>query len=134
MFPKPVMAVFEIPNEYGYAILVAVAFWVQQSVLFVIPIAMQRSQTGIKAPYLYPTDKLVKDLSLSEAQVECYMCAQRVHQQNVEFLTIFFPIFFLGTLANPIHAAAAGALVWVGRMITAIGYWKGAGHRIYGAW
>jgi hypothetical protein len=43
-------------------------------------------------------------------------------------------MFLLSSLENPIHAAAAGALVWLGRLITAMGYWNSTESRIYGAW
>ena len=128
------MSLIEIPKEYGYAILVALAFWIQQAVIFVIPVILQRGKTGIKAPVLYPNDKLVSSLDLKESQVDAYMRAQRVHQNNVEFLSIFFPMYLLACLENPVHAAAAGALVWTGRIITALGYWISTKSRIYGAW
>lgn len=50
---------WNIPSNFGYVAAVSVAFWVQQSVLFVIPVVQQRIATGIKAPTLYPTDKEV---------------------------------------------------------------------------
>jgi hypothetical protein len=129
-----IMTVINVPNEYGYVFLVAVAFWVQQAVIFSIPVGLQRNKTGIKAPVMYPNDKLIANLKLSEHQVEEYMRAQRVHQNNVEFLCMYFPIFLLSALENPTHAAAAGALVWLGRMVVALGYWKSVSARAYGAW
>lgn len=128
------MTAITIPNEYGYVLLVAVAFWIQQAIIFVIPIAIQRGKTGIKAPVLYPNDKLITTLKLSDAQVGDYMRAQRVHQNNLEFLCIYFPMFLLSSLNNPVHAAAAGAVVWVGRLVTALGYWSSVGARSYGGW
>lgn len=119
---------------YGYVFLVAVAFWIQQAVIFVVPIMIQRDKTGIKAPVLYPNDKLVASLKLTDYQVDEYMRAQRVHQYNVEFLCIYFPMFLLSSLENPTHAAAAGALVWLGRLVVAMGYWKSTSARIYGVW
>ena len=128
------MSAIQIPVEYGYVLLVAVALWIQQSIIFSIPVGLQRSKTGIKPPVLYPGDKLISNLKLSEAQVDKYMCAQRVHQNNMEFLCVYFPMFLLSSLENPVHAAAAGAAVWLGRMITALGYWSSASSRVYGAW
>ena len=124
----------EIPAQYGYVIAVFLAFWVQQNVIFVIPIAMQRSKTNIKPPTLYPTDSQIKELKLSEDVVNSYMCTQRVHQNNVEFLSCFLPLMLLAGLFNAEHAAIAGAIVWAGRMVTALGYWKSAGARMYGGW
>lgn len=128
------MALIAVPKEYGYVLLVAVAFWIQQALIFVIPVVVQRNKTGIKAPVLYPNDKLVTELKLSDHQVGEYMRAQRVHQNNVEFLCIYFPMFLLSALENPTHAAAAGALVWLGRMVTALGYWKSVSAKSYGGW
>eukprot|EP01032_Pedospumella_encystans_P031039 gene31039-35027_t len=128
------MSAIQIPAEYGYVLIVALAFWIQQNIIFVIPVGLQRSKTGIKPPVLYPNDKLITNLKLSESQVDKYMCAQRVHQNNIEFLVMYFPLFLISSLENPVHAAAAGAAVWLGRMVTALGYWNNASSRIYGAW
>jgi len=128
------MAVINIPSEYGYVVLVALAFYIQQAIIFSIPVGIQRSKTGIKPPVLYPSDKLVSSLKLSDAALNAYMCAQRVHQNGMEFLHAYLPLLLLSGLHNPTHAAAAGALVWVGRLISAFGYWHKAEYRIYGAW
>jgi hypothetical protein len=77
------MAVLNVSNEYGYVVLLALAFYLQQAILFVIPVGMQRAKTGIKPPVLYPSDKLVSSLKLSAASLDAYMCAQRVHQVGV---------------------------------------------------
>ena len=95
---------------------------------------MQRKATKISPPTIYPTDSQIKDLKLTPEQVEKYLCAQRVHQNNLEFLAVFLPIFLLAGLHEPRTAALAGAVVWVGRMVTALGYWSAPGARIYGGW
>ena len=98
------MTAVALPEGYGYVVAVAVLFWIQQSVFFVIPVVMQRKATGIEPPVLYPNDDLVKTLKLSPEQVTTYLRAQRVHQNNVEFLTVFFPMLLLagfqGTATN----------------------------------
>jgi uncharacterized membrane protein YecN with MAPEG domain len=123
-----------LPKDFGYVIAVMVAFWIQQQVLFVIPIAMQRSSTKIQPPVIYPNDSLIKELKLTDEQVDAYMRSQRVHQNNMEFLVSFSPIFLVAGLYNPMHTAIAGAIVWLGRLVTAIGYWKAAKLRAAGAW
>jgi hypothetical protein len=124
----------EITHEHGYAVAVILALWFQQSIIFVIPVALVRKKFGIVPPTLYPRDAQVKSLSLSETQVDEYLRAQRVHQNNVEFLTVFFPIIMISSIFFPMQSAYAGALVWSGRMVTAIGYWKSANKRVWGAW
>ena len=52
----------------------------------------------------------------------------------MEFLVTFTPILLLAGLENPMHAAYAGAVVWLGRLVTAIGYWHGANKRSFGGW
>ena len=94
----------------------------------------QRNKTGIKAPTLYPNDSEIKDLKLSPDALGAYMRAQRVHQNNVEFLVIFLPIFLIAGLYNAQNVAIAGAIVWLGRLVTALGYWQSATARSYGAW
>jgi len=70
------MVSIQLEPEYGYVIAVLLGLWFQQAIIFVIPIAMQRRSTKIHPPVLYPNDKLIKDLNLSESQVDKYMCAQ----------------------------------------------------------
>ncbi len=125
---------FVVAPEFGYVVAMVLAFWVQQNIIFVIPVGMQRGSTGIKPPVLYPNDSLIKSLQLTEAQVDKYNRTQRVHQNNMEFLTVFLPIFLLAGFFNPVHTAAAGAVVWLGRLVTAIGYWTSSSGRIAGAW
>ena len=123
-----------LPADFGLVVAVSVGFYIQQAILFVIPVAIQRSKTGIKPPILYPTDSVIKELKLTETQVTNYMCAQRVHQNNMEFLTVFFPIFLLAGLYEPRNAAIAGALVWVGRLVTGLGYLISPSMRVIGGW
>jgi hypothetical protein len=77
---------------------------------------------------------LIKELKLTPEQVDKYNCCQRVHQNNMEFLCVFMPIFLLSGFINPLHTAYAGSVVWLGRMFTAIGYWQGANKRGWGGW
>ena len=123
-----------LPDKYGYVLAVLLAFWVQQAIIFVIPVATQRRKTGIKPPTLYPNDSEIKELKLSPEAVGDYMRAQRVHQNNLEFLLTFLPILLIAGLHNAENVAIAGAIVWLGRLVTAIGYWQSASARSYGAW
>ena len=128
------MTLLTVDAEYGYVVAVALLLYIQQSIIFAIPVALARRRTGIKPPVLYPNDSLIKSLKLTDEQVDSYNRTQRVHQNNMEFLHSFFPIFLLSGLYNPVHAAIAGAVVFAGRMVTAIGYWHNANSRIFGGW
>ena len=128
------MAAVQLTEEHGWFFLSVLALVLQQAFVFVIPVAMARKKTGIQAPVLYPNDSLIKELKLNKEQVDKYLCVQRVHQNNVEFLVVFWPVYFLCGLVDPMGSAYAGAVVFGGRMATAIGYWHGANKRVFGAW
>jgi hypothetical protein len=42
--------------------------------------------------------------------------------------------FLVAGLAAPVHVAAAGVVVLLGRFATAFGYYSSAGKRAFGAW
>ena len=52
----------------------------------------------------------------------------------MEFLVIFFPILIFAGLQDARSTAIAVAIVWAGRLVTAVGYWQGASKRVMGAW
>jgi glutathione S-transferase len=128
------MVQIDIPAEYGYVLAVTGAMWFQQNIMFVIPVAMQRKKTGIQPPSLYPRDSEIKALKLTEEDVLTYNCTQRVHQNNLEFMGIFLPIFLVAGLAAPVNVAIAGAVVFAGRCATGVGYLLGPKKRAFGAW
>ena len=82
-----------ISKDYGYVLLVALALYLTQQLILLIPVLKMRSQTKIKAPTLYPRDSEIKDLNLSDEDVEKYMRAQRAHQNNVELMSVFMLCF-----------------------------------------
>jgi len=122
----------DIPAEYGLVVAMALALYLQQTVLFVIPVIMQRRKTGIAPPTLYPTDSQIKELKLTSAQVDGYLRAQRVHQNNLEFLPIFYPMMLLAGLHNPLHTFYAAIVVFLGRLAFFIGYNISASARVFG--
>ena len=70
-------------------------------------------------------------LLVSEEQVMNYYRAQRTHQNNVESMSVFMPIFLVAGLFEPKNVAIAGSIVLIFRLIGGIGYLYGK--RIYGA-
>jgi len=120
-----------IKKEYGYVLIIALLLYITQQVLMVIPVMRERSSTKIKAPTLYPRDSEIKKLNLSEDDVLKYYRAQRVHQNNVEAMSVFMPLFLIAGIFQPIKAAIAGSIVWVFRLVGGIGYLYGK--RMYGA-
>ena len=124
----------ELTSDHGYAIAVLLAIWFQQQFIFTIKVAMARSKFKIQPPTLYPRDSEVKAAQLTPEQLDEYMCTQRVHQNNVEFLSTYLPVMVIAMMGYPSKTAYAGAVVWLGRMAVALGYWNGAGKRAAGAW
>ncbi len=123
-----------LPENIEWVFAVALAFWFQQAVIFVIPVMIERKKTGIKAPVLYPNDRLIEELKLKPQQVEKYMCAQRAHQNNVEFLITYFPLLVISSFADMKQAAICGAVVWAGRTVTGLLYYMNPKKRAWGAW
>jgi uncharacterized MAPEG superfamily protein len=72
-------------------------------------------------------------LKLSEAEVDHYLRSQRIHQNNMEFMSFFLPVFVVAGVYNPLHTALAGTWVLVFRMLYAFGYAKSSSARLVGA-
>jgi|TARA_B110000971_G_C19957244_1_gene476247 uncharacterized MAPEG superfamily protein len=119
-----------IKKEYGYVLIIALLLYITQQVLMIIPVMKERSSSNIKAPILYPRDSEIKELGLSKEQVLNYYRAQRVHQNNVEVMSVFMPLFLIAGFFEPTKVAIAGAIVWVFRLVGGIGYLYGK--RMYG--
>ena len=128
-----VMISIELDQDHGKCIAVLVLLWVQQQLIFTIAVAVARKKYGIQPPTLYPRDSEIKSLNLSPADVESYMCVQRVHQNNVEFLSCFFPVMMMAMIDHPTQTYHASVVVWIGRMFVALGYYRGASTRVVGA-
>ena len=105
--------------------------YLTQQLLLIIPVIKERSSTGIKAPTLYPRDSEIEKLNLSEDQVDGYMRAQRAHQNNVELMSVFMPVYLITGLFEPKKVAIAGAVVLFFRILGGIGYLYGK--RMFGA-
>ena len=112
--------------DHGWFLASVVGFYLQQAIVFVIPVVKQRLATGIKAPTLYPSDSEIKKLNLTETQVADYTRAQRVHQNNMEFLSCYMPIYLMSGLLDPLLTAKAGAAILALRCVNAAGYLKAA--------
>ena len=120
-----------IKKEYGYVLIIALLLYITQQILMVIPVMRERSSTKIEAPTIYPRDSEIKKLNLSEDQVLNYYRAQRVHQNNVEAMSVFMPLFLIAGIFKPTRVAIAGTIVWIFRLVGGIGYLYG--QRMYGA-
>merc|ERR1711998_77099 len=103
-----------VDKEFGYVVIVAIAAWVQQNI-FAGLVGIARMQSGIHPPTLYPRDSQIKTLKLTEDQVQSYNRTQRIHQNNVEWLVLFYPLLILAGLHDPLGAAAAGTVVVIAR-------------------
>jgi len=119
-----------IKKEYGYVLILGLLLYITQQVLMIIPVMRERRSTKIKAPTLYPRDSEIKNLNLSEDDVLNYYRAQRVHQNNVEAMSVFMPLFLIAGIFQPTKVAIAGAIVWFFRLVGGIGYLYGK--RMYG--
>lgn len=120
---SPPLTLTMVP-EYGYVLGVAAGMFTLQQLLLLLPVIRQRIKTGIHAPTLYPRDVEIKKLNLSDEQVKAYMCAQRAHQNLVEFNSAFLPLFLATGLIPAItrKVALAGAWTLLCRFLMGVGY------------
>ena len=114
-----------IKKDYGYVLFVGLLLYLTQQLLLIVPVIKERSSTGIKAPTLYPRDSEIEELKLTKEQVDSYLRAQRAHQNNVELMSVFMPIFLITGLFEPRKVAIAGLIVLVFRILGGIGYLYG---------
>ena len=125
------MTTLEINKNYGYVLLIALALYLTQQLLLLIPVMRMRNKTKLKAPTLYPRDSEISKLKLEDDVVDKYMRAQRAHQNNVELMSVFMPLFLIIGLFKPKETAMGGLIVLIFRIIGGIGYtFK---KRMYGA-
>ena len=61
---------------------------------------------------------------VSEKHNDCN-CAQRVHQNTLEQLPVYYPCLLLGGLRHPLYAGIAGGIFVLGRIIYSLGYYSG---------
>ena len=57
-----------------------------------------------------------------EEDVDYYLRAQRAHQNNVEFMSVFMPLFLIIGLFEPKKTAIGGLIVLTFRIIGGLGY------------
>lgn len=125
------MTTLEINKNYGYVLLIALALYLTQQLILLIPVILMRNKTKLKAPTLYPRDSEISKLKLDDEVVDKYMRAQRAHQNNVELMSVFMPLFLIIGLFKPKETAMGGLVVLIFRIIGGIGYtFK---KRMYGA-
>ena len=111
-----------IKKDYGYVLFVGLLLYLTQQILLLVPVIKERNSTGIKAPTLYPRDSEIEELKLTKEQVDSYLRAQRAHQNNVELMSVFMPIFLITGLFEPKKVAIAGLIVLIFRILGGIGY------------
>ena len=118
-----------ISPEYGLVVATGAVYYLTQQLLAVIYVAGARKSTGIKAPTLYPRDSEIKALKLTDEQVHKYMCAQRAHQNQVEFTSVFLPLYLAAGLIPELTMRVfyCGVAVTVLKAVGTIGYQTGPG-------
>eukprot|EP01027_Heterolobosea_sp_BB2_P000098 GEZU01000154.1.p2 GENE.GEZU01000154.1~~GEZU01000154.1.p2 ORF type:complete len:138 (+),score=46.99 GEZU01000154.1:93-506(+) len=106
------MVHIEVPEQYGYVVLTAVAsvFLLQY---LGIKVGMARKKFNVKYPTMYDDSK------------PHFNCYQRAHQNTLENYTQFVMLLLLGGLQYPLVATAAGILYIISRVVYAHGYYTG---------
>jgi len=106
------MVAIEVPPEFGYVILVAVA-----SIIMIMWKGMRVGAARKKFDVPYPNMYSDKD--------PVFNCIQRAHQNTLENYPQFLVLLFVAGLQCPVYSSIAG-LVWIlGRIAYALGYYSG---------
>ncbi|CAL4918648.1 unnamed protein product [Urochloa decumbens] len=110
-------ASIELPKEYGYVVLVLVAyaflnFWMS------FQVGKARKKYKVLYPTMYAVESENKDAKL-------FNCVQRGHQNSLEMMPMFFVMLLLGGLQHPTIAAGLGGLYTVARFFYFKGYATG---------
>ncbi|CAE6522686.1 unnamed protein product [Rhizoctonia solani] len=109
-----------IPDNYGYVALAAISTGFLTAFQTTI-VSKARKTAGIEYPRLY-AEKEEQDKSIDALK---FNCAQRAHQNTLEWLPhVLFFTAFLG-LRRPILAASLGGLWSASRVLYTIGYASG---------
>ncbi|XP_077230748.1 uncharacterized protein LOC143863853 [Tasmannia lanceolata] len=101
------MASVELPNEYGYVVLVFVLygflnFWMA------FQVGKARKKYNVFYPTLYALESENKDAKL-------FNCIQRGHQNSLEMMPFFSGLLLLGGIQHPLISAGFGVFYLVSR-------------------
>ncbi|CAE6451865.1 hypothetical protein RSOLAG22IIIB_03809 [Rhizoctonia solani] len=109
-----------LPENYGYVALAAISTGFLTAFQTIV-VSKARKQAKIEYPRLY-AEKQEQDKSVDAFK---FNCAQRAHQNTLEWLPhVLFFTTFLG-LRRPVLAASLGALWSASRVLYTIGYASG---------
>ncbi|XP_074573708.1 uncharacterized protein LOC141830119 [Curcuma longa] len=107
----------EIPNEYGFVILVLVSY-IFLNTWMAIQVGKARRRYNVPYPALYAIESENKDAKL-------FNCVQRGHQNSLEMISVFFATLLVAGLQFPVAAAGIGASYTVARWFYFKGYSTG---------
>ncbi|KAK1978122.1 MAPEG family protein [Colletotrichum cereale] len=112
----------QVPNEYGYVLLVAAStFFVNTT--HVVLTSKYRKASGL----VYPAPYASNEQAAKDPKAYQFNCAQRAHANFTENQPSFLGALLISGLHFPIASAVLGAGWSVSRMIYAFGYTSGAG-------
>ena len=131
----------ELSRDHGLCMAVVVGYWLLQGIVLSIPVGIARKKYGVSPPQLYLTNadvaerKDIKDaVKITKEDVIAYNSVQRSHQNNMEFMVAFMPVFLCGAIVQPRESAIAGAFSLLARTMSCFGYQYAPNGRLIGAW
>lgn len=102
----------EIPNEYGFVVLVAVASIFLCQYLGIC-VGMARKKFSVRYPTMYSDKEPI------------FNCIQRAHQNTLEVYPVFLVLLLIGGLQYPRLVSLCGMLWILARIVYAKGYSTG---------
>ncbi|KAI8337420.1 hypothetical protein BC941DRAFT_425227 [Chlamydoabsidia padenii] len=114
-----------VPSEYGYVLAVSAVSALQLAWL-AAGVGAARKKAGVPYPYVYAEKSEVEKTDGEKDKAKhLFNCAQRAHQNTLEYFPVFNTLLLIGGISHPEISAGAGAVYLVGRIAYAIGYKTG---------
>ncbi|GFQ07444.1 microsomal glutathione s-transferase 3 [Phtheirospermum japonicum] len=107
----------QLPNEYGYVVLVLV-FYCCLNLWMSFQVGGARKKYKVPYPTMYAIEAENNDAKL-------FNCVQRGHQNSLEMMPVFFTLMILGGIRHPLISASLGVVYSVGRFFYFKGYATG---------
>ncbi|XP_057807306.1 uncharacterized protein LOC131021990 [Salvia miltiorrhiza] len=90
-----------VPKEYGYVVLVVVAYCFL-NIWMSVQVGNARNKYKVFYPTMYASESENKDAKL-------FNCVQRGHQNSLELMPMMLVLLVLGGIRHPLIAASLGA-------------------------
>eukprot|EP00842_Homolaphlyctis_polyrhiza_P002798 jgi/Hompol1/3519/HPOL_006582-RA len=114
------MTTITLLPEHGYAAGVSIltALWVMS---LSVRVGAARRAAGVPYPYVFAE----RSEAEKDKKKHLFNCAQRAHQNQLEFLPIYSTLFTIAAIEHPLIASITGLVYLFSRYLYTVGYCTG---------